>query len=178
MGWKMKGKFRVKDGKTLTLREVIPADTSSQTDVSQVVQASLADIGVQVKIQTVPLNDFFTKYINVGDYDLAYQGWTSDAFSECSGKSLYYPAESPQNKTFASSAQIGQLFDKACGTLDATARDKIGNQLDKAIWDVASQVTLFTDPDVAVVKDNLANYDGITSAYETPKWQDVGWLKQ
>lgn len=176
-GWTKKGKWLTKGGKTFSLTEVIPSETSSQTEVSQVIQQNLAAIGVQVKIKSVPSNDFFTKYIQVGDFDINYQGWTADNYPECSAKSQYFPANSEQNYPGVSTPEIGQLFDKACGTLDATQRHTIGNQLDKQLWALAGQIALFTDPAVAVVKNNLVNYDGITSAFQSPKWEDVGWKK-
>ena len=177
LGWKMQGKKLMKNGKAFTLREVIPSETSSQSQVSEVIQQSLANIGVTVKIQTVPSNDFFTKYIQVGDFDINYQGWTAGNFPECDAKSQYFPATSPQNYPGVTTPEIGKLFDEACGTLDATARHKLGNELDKQLWALAGQIAVFTDPAVAVVKGNLVNYDGITSAFQAPVWENVGWKK-
>ena len=176
LGWKMSGKFRKKDGKTLTLRMVGQAGNPVHAQVGSQVQQSLAAIGVQVKIVGVPKDDYFTKYVNTGDYDLTYYGWTGGAYPECSNKSIFAEG-GDQNHTYVSTKEIGQLFDQACSTLDPTQRRKIANDLDKKIFALASEVTIYTLAGVGAVKDTLVNYDEDTSAFQSPDWTNVGFRK-
>lgn len=177
LGWKMNGKFRQKDGKTLSLRMVIPSETSSQSDVSQIVQNTLGQLGIKVTIPSVNVNDFFTKYIIPGDFDLEYMGWTGGPFPGCEMKSQFWPAINDQNMANITTPEIGKLFDQACGELDEKARVDIENQLDKDIFALTAHLPLFNDPAVAATNDKLANVKYYTSAFESTDWQDVGWMK-
>jgi len=179
-GWTMgPNGYRVKDGKELTLTEVIPTGTPTQTQTSQQITAMLKQIGVNVKVEPVVPQHFFDQYVDKGNYDIAYFGSTGGVYPECGKKSQFYPATlGGQNKTGISTEEIGKLFDQTCSTLDDTARTQLGNQLDQQIWALVANITVFTDPSIAAVKSNLANYDGYSSAFQTPRWQDVGFLKQ
>lgn len=177
LGWKKQGKWLQKDGKTLTLRMVIPSQTSSQSDVSQVIQNALAPVGIQIKIQSVPANDFFTKYIIPGDFDINYNGWTAGAFPACENKSIFYPAGSEQNMGNASTPEVGKLFDQACGELDQSKRIDLEHQLDQQLVKLDSALPLFNDPAVAATNDKLANVYYYTSAFQSTNWEDVGWIK-
>lgn len=177
LGWKKDGDFRKKDGKTLQIRYVIPSGNDRQTAVAEQIQNQLQQIGVQVKIQTVNTNDYFLKYIDKGNFDMVYFQWTGGGFPECSQKSIFYPAKSSQNKNFISAENIGTSFDDACATMDASARKKAGNVVDKAIFELGAMVPLYTDPAIAAMNDKLANFDLDTSSFEAPVWESVGFVK-
>lgn len=176
LGWKMQGKYRQKNGKQLILRMVGQAGNPVHAQVGEQVQQSLAAIGVRVKLVNVPKDDYFTKYVYTGDYDLTYYGWTGGAYPECSQKSIF-AAGGDQNHTYVSTPEIGKLFDQACSTLDPTARRKLGNELDKKLFQLASVVTIYTLPGVGAMKKNLVNYDEDTSAFQMPDWVNVGFRK-
>src|SRR6185295_18104044 len=65
-GWTVQGDKRVKDGKTLAVKLVIPAGVAVSKSESAVIQNLLAQINVQVEINSVPLSDFFDKYVTPG----------------------------------------------------------------------------------------------------------------
>ncbi|HVX46095.1 MAG TPA: ABC transporter family substrate-binding protein [Mycobacteriales bacterium] len=176
LGWKLDGKYRKKNGATLTLKQYIPSDTPSQTDVSQVVQRALATIGVKVDIISLPISQF-ADHVNDGNYDIVYMGWTGSPFPECDMKSIFYPAISNANKTGASSPKVGSLFDQACATLDENERTALANQLDAELFRIDTMLPLFNDPSIAASKPDLANIKNFSSAFEHTHWQDVGWVK-
>lgn len=176
LGWKLDGKYRKKDGATLTLKQYIPADTSSQTDVSQIVQRALGEIGVKVDIVPLPIAQF-ADHVNSGNYDIAYMGWTGSPFPECDMKSIFYPAISNSNKTGASSPKVGSLFDQACSTLDEKKRTALANEIDVELFRIDTMLPLFNDPSIAASKPGLANIKNFSSAFEQTHWQDVGWIK-
>lgn len=177
LGWKQDGDFRKKDGETLQVRFVLPSGNDRQTAVAEQIQNQLAKIGVQVKLDAVNTNDYFLKYVDKGNFDMVYFQWTGGGFPECSQKSIFYPARSSQNKTFISAEAIGSSFDDACADLDNANRKKAGNVVDKEIFKLAAQIPLYTDPAIAAMNDKLANFDLDTSSFESPVWQDVGFLK-
>ena len=69
-GWKVEGEFRKKDGKVLEIRFVIPSQVASSQQESSLIFNMLKAINVNVKIDSVPSDDFFDKYINTGQLRL------------------------------------------------------------------------------------------------------------
>ena len=65
-GWKLEGNVRMKDGKPLEITCMIPAGVATSTQESELIQNMLAQVGVTLKINTVPTPDFFAKYITPG----------------------------------------------------------------------------------------------------------------
>ncbi|GAA2795705.1 hypothetical protein GCM10020219_078730 [Nonomuraea dietziae] len=62
-GWKLSGQTRMKDGKPLNLKFVMPSGLQLTKSEGELIQNMLAQIGVQVTLQAVPSDDFFTKHI-------------------------------------------------------------------------------------------------------------------
>src|SRR5699024_5068254 len=52
-GWVLEGETRTKDGRTLELSLVVPADTPSNFDRARQIQTNLTSIGIDVELQTV-----------------------------------------------------------------------------------------------------------------------------
>ncbi len=68
-GWTLDGKVRRKDGRPLQVSFVIPSGISTSRQVAELVQNMLGQIGVTVQINTVPVSDFFDKYITPGQFE-------------------------------------------------------------------------------------------------------------
>lgn len=71
-GWKADGStgIREKDDKPLTLRLIYPAGYGSNEDLAQVMKAQLADVGIEIKLESYDFVNFNAKVFD-GDYDLA-----------------------------------------------------------------------------------------------------------
>jgi len=65
-GWRREGDLRVKDGKELELRVVIPTGVAQSRQEAELAQAMLARIGIRVTIDVVPVGIFFPDYVHVG----------------------------------------------------------------------------------------------------------------
>jgi peptide/nickel transport system substrate-binding protein len=97
-GWKLQGDKRVKAGKQLTLDHTLGSgSTSAQVHQSELVQAQLAQAGIKLNIVKVPANDYFSKYVTIGNFELTSIRWVDRTFRsqaypiyrETSGKNLY-----------------------------------------------------------------------------------------
>jgi len=174
-GWKAGSNgFRQKAGKTLTVRFTIPAGVASSKNEGELMQAMMQQIGVQLKIVTVPSNDFFTKYIIPGSFDITPFSWIGVPFP-ASGSESIYQTKGGQNFTGMSDPAIDAGFKNALGELDPQKyRDDL-NSADKAIWAEVHSLMLYQRPQMNGVKNGLANIGSF--GFSTPDYTKMGYLK-
>lgn len=180
-GWKSagEGKPRTKDGKKLTLDYVLSAGgNSASTDQAELVQQMYAAVGVRVEIKKVPANDYFTKFVNTGNFDLASfrnvdEAYTSKlypVFQEPQGKNLF------QNFGSIGSPKVDALMKKAGEATDHAQAVKLYNEADVEIWKLGHSIELYQRPEISAVRKGLANYGAFGLADED--YTKVGWLKK
>ncbi len=99
-GWKTDGQYRKKDGKTLSLSITIPSGATSSQKLSEVMQQQLKDVGIELKLKSVAVDDFFEQYVTPGNYDMTIFVWGGTGFHS-GGASIYKPA-TPARTTAAS----------------------------------------------------------------------------
>ncbi|MGG7466426.1 ABC transporter family substrate-binding protein [Plantibacter sp. YIM 135347] len=177
-GWKEgSGGIREKDGKKLSVRYVIDSDNPVSAETSQQIQAQAKEAGFDVKIDTVPSDDFFTKYVTTEtrDFDAVSFSWQGTAFPISSTESIFYPADSGQNFPGVTDDSLGDLWAKANAELDPAKRLDIAKDIDKKIVALATTIPLFPVPFTYGVKTGLVNYG--PTQFETIDWQHVGWKK-
>ena len=177
-GWKIGSDgYATKGGKTLEVRFVIPSDNPNSANVAQLVQQQTKAAGFKVTIDTVPTDDFFTKYITTDgrDFDATYFAWQGTPFPVSSLKSIYYPADAGQNYTGVTDSSLGAAWDTANAELDATKRIADANAIDKKIVKVAGTIPLFAEPYAWGVRKDLVNYGPAQFQQSSVKWQDVGY---
>ncbi|MFI6816470.1 ABC transporter family substrate-binding protein [Nonomuraea sp. NPDC050328] len=180
-GWKLSGQTRMKDGKELNLRFVMPSGLQLTKSEGELLQSMLGQIGVKVTLQAVPSEDFFTKYIIPGNYDFTAFAYTGTPFPVSSSYSLYANAAKGaggelqwgNNLGRIGSAEIDAAMNKATAALDpATARADT-NAADKLIWQAVNLVTLYQRPQNVAAKSTLANL-GARGFYDL-KYEDIGF---
>jgi len=183
-GWRVVGGVRKKDGKELALRFVIPSEVASSQQEASLVFNMLKAINVKVNVDTVPSDDFFDKYINLGSFDLTVFSWIGTPFPISSAKSIYaLPRKGPtgeddiqQNYARVGSAELDALFDKAAREFDEQTAIDIGNQIDAAIWAEVHSVTLYQRPEIIASKAKLANFGAF--GFITPlRYEDIGFTR-
>lgn len=175
-GWVMDGQFRKKDGKQLDLQDVIPADTPNATQEAQIMQQNLKDVGVNLVIDAVPSDDFFSKYILRGDFDVTHFTWEGTPFTSSSdGIYRLTPGITLQNYGQIGSPEINALADQALAETDDAKRIALYNQLDQKVWQEGHSLTLFQRPSTYAVKKNLANFGA--PAFGDTDFSKVGFLR-
>ena len=182
-GWKLSGTQRSKDGKPLELRIVIPSGVATSQQESALMQSMLAAVGIKLDIMTVPVGDFFDKYITPGDYDLTVFSWLGGVFPISSSQSIYAnPKPQPgggydiqQNYARTGSAQIDMLFDEATAEFDTAKAIALANQIDTLIWQEVHSLTLYQRPDIIATKSTIGNFGA--SGFATLPYQDIGFRK-
>ncbi|MER7213010.1 ABC transporter family substrate-binding protein [Streptosporangium sp. NPDC000239] len=182
-GWRLSGQTRVKDGRELNLRFVMPSGLQVTKSEAEITQSMLAQIGVKVTLQAVPSDDYFTKYIIPGNYDITAFAYMGTPFPVFSAYGQYVNAVrdakgQPQwnaNLGRIGSAEIDAAMNKATGDLGDAQAIADTNAADKLIWDAVNVVTLYQRPQNVAVNKNIANY-GARGFYDL-KYQDIGFVR-
>ena len=182
-GWKVSGSTRQKDGKPLSINFVIPSGVAASKQESELIQNMLAQANVTVKINTVPVDDFFDKYITPGQFDFTVFSWIGTPYPISSSKSIYANPKKnakgeldvQQNYARTGSQEIDDLFNQVTGELDRTKAIDMANQIDAKIWEEVHSLTTYQRPDLVAAKKGLANYGAI--GFASVRYQDIGWVK-
>lgn len=176
-GWKLNGAVRQKDRKDLSLRFVVPSGAQLNKQEAELAQNMLAQIGVKINIQAVPSDDFFTKYIIPGNFDMTGFAYIGTPFPVSSSYGIY--ANSPDGKTWnanfgrTGSAVIDAAMQKAGANLDPKGAIADTNVADKLIWQEVNVLPLYQRPQNMAAKQTLANV-GARGFYDL-KYQDIGF---
>lgn len=178
-GWVVNGNKRVKDGNTLSVKLVIPAAVAVSRSEAAIIQNMLMQINVLVEINTVPLDDFFDKYVNPGRFDFTVFSWLGNAFPVTAAQSIYMkPTGSNirQNYARVGSDEIDRLLQEAAQELDPPKAIEKANEADKLIWAEVHSITSYQRPDIWAAKKNLANMGAYGFASIT--YEDIGWMAE
>ncbi|MFG3440773.1 ABC transporter family substrate-binding protein [Nonomuraea sp. NPDC047897] len=176
-GWKPVGAVRQKDGKPLALRFVVPSGVQISKSEAELAQTMLGQIGVKVTIQAVPGDDFFTKYVIPGNFDLTAFSYIGTPFPVSSSYGIY--ADSPDGTTWnanfgrTGSKAIDDAMNKAARTLDPARAREAANAADRLIWQEVNVLPLYQRPQNVAVRATLANV-GARGFYDL-RYEDIGF---
>jgi peptide/nickel transport system substrate-binding protein len=182
-GWKLDGDVRMKDGRPLEISIVIPGGVASSRQESELMQNMLGRIGVTLKINVVPVSDFFDKYVNVGQFDFTVFSWIGTPFPISSGKSIYAKPvvnsagglDIQQNYARVGSDEIDALYSEATSELDRATAIEIANRIDGLIWQEVHSLTMYQRPELWACKTGLANIGAF--GFAAAVYEDIGWAK-
>jgi peptide/nickel transport system substrate-binding protein len=183
-GWKLAAGVRTKDGKKLSIKGVIPSGVQTSRQEMELIQNMLAQIGVTIEIQTVPMSDFFDKYVNTGQFDFTVFSWMGTPYPISSAKSIYAKPTTgadgrqdiQQNYARVGSDEIDQLYGQAGREFDRAKAEKTMNEVDAMIWNEVHSLTLYQRPELIATKAGLANF-GAFGFVQPWRYQDIGWMK-
>ena len=177
-GWVVKNGKRMKDGKTLIVRLVIPAAVAVSRSEGELIQNMLAQVNVDVNIDTVPLDNFFDKYVTPGRFDFTLFSWMGTQFPVGSAQSIYTKPvgdKIQQNYARAGSDELDQAYRDAIGELDPAKALEKANEVDKMVWAEVHSLATYQRPDIWGVKSGLANIGAY--GFASISYEDIGWVK-
>ncbi|MFD3451846.1 ABC transporter family substrate-binding protein [Streptomyces sp. NPDC058691] len=177
-GWKQDGEFRTKGGKTLELDFVIPANVSTSANEGKLMQPMLKAVGIKLNIKTVPVQEFFDKYVNTGNFDLTAFSWLGTAFPVSSTKSIYAKPVGDniqQNYTGVGSDELDTAMNKAAADTDPAQAITDANAADVLIWQQANLLPLYQRPDIYAVQKNLVNIGAY--GFQDLRYENIGYTK-
>jgi peptide/nickel transport system substrate-binding protein len=183
-GWKPgAGGVRMKDGKPLRIRFVIPTNVATSAQEAELVRGMLKPIGADVAIEAVPLDDFFEKHITPGNFEFTVFSWLGTVFPVSSSRGIYKnPKPGPdgqlvieQNYARVGSPELDALFEEATRIFDTAEAAKVANRIDKMIWDEVHSLTLYQRPEIVATKEKLANFGAF--GFASAIYEDIGFTK-
>jgi peptide/nickel transport system substrate-binding protein len=174
-GYTMSGGYFTKGGKTLSLAITVPASTPNATQESETAQATLKTVGIKLTITPVPSNDFFSKYIIPGKFQLTTFTWIGQPFPVSSSVPVYNydPKNVGENYGFGGTAAINALLAQSLSAPNPTSEDNLANQADALIWQNAAWIPLYQRPQVFGVTSTLVNLGA--PGFEDYRWADIGF---
>ena len=178
-GWKPgSGGVRMKDGKPLTIRFVIPSQVATSLLEVQLIQVMLHAVGAKVDVQVVPTGDFFHKYIRPGNFDFTVFSWLGGVFPISGNKSIYAKPTGDkiqQNYARVGSDELDALFDRATAEFDPDKSIALGNEIDAMIWAEVHSLTTYQRPEIVAVTSKLANFGAF--GFASAIYEDIGFKK-
>ncbi|MFF2086472.1 ABC transporter family substrate-binding protein [Nocardia sp. NPDC058176] len=159
LGWKLNGDVREKDGRKLEIRDVMyQADTWTQ--MAQIAQQNLAQIGVKLIIETYPGNGLFTDVIDPGNFDIAQFVWAKSIFPLGALPQIYaYDPENPlSNKGRIGSPELNALIEEIISELDPERAIELANEADRIIFESGFSLPIVQSAGTVATRANLANY--------------------
>lgn len=151
---------RVKDGRSLQLRQVGDAANPIGDLIDRTVADQLNQIGVgstAIRLSSSQKSAAITS----GDFDLIGFGWQSTPTPFSSGRGLYAEPKGndvQQNYGRIFSPEITVLFEQGIRELDETKRAEIGNRVDQLIWQEVHHLPLYPGTGAYAVRSTLANF--------------------
>ena len=176
-GYTKDGDSWTKDGEALKLTITVPADTATNIQRSEQVQADLGEFGIPVELTTVPAAQYFSDYVIPGNFEMVSFSWQGTPFPISSKEALFYPLDSGQNFTGTTDDKLGDLWTKANAELDPDKRIEIANEINDTIWSYVPMFPIAPLPNVWAVKQGLVNYGAAMFGYSPVDWTIVGWKK-
>ncbi|NDE60298.1 MAG: hypothetical protein EB010_12945, partial [Acidimicrobiia bacterium] len=148
-GWKGSPRKNA-DGVELKLAITIPSGVPTSAQEAQLMQAMLAPAGITLTINTVPLADFFSKYITPGNFEMTVFSWIGTVFP-ISGATGILTTTGEQNFGKIGSAAIDKLFASANQELDPVKRCALANKADKLVWEEGHSMITYQRPSLSSV---------------------------
>ncbi|MHA7662560.1 ABC transporter family substrate-binding protein [Mycolicibacterium sp. HS_4_1] len=158
LGWTLPAgrSVREKDGRPLSVRLVF-YDASGGRQIGQIVQKTLAEIGVRLELVVSSGADLFSQYIIPGNFDIAAFAWQGDAFP-FGGLTQIYAADGESNFGKVGSPEIDAKIEQTLDELDPVKAQALANQLDRMLWAETFSLPLAQSPGNVAVRSTLANF--------------------
>ena len=162
LGWTRPspGAPRERAGQPLRLRLLEAAPNPIGQQIDRTLQDQLAQLGIDVAIQTVPVGQASGQY-KAGNFDLVTFLWQNSSTPFSGSRGLYAEPRGndvQQNYGRVFSREIADLFDRGIRELDETRRAELGNQADRLIWQEVHHLPLYPATGAYAVRSTLANF--------------------
>jgi peptide/nickel transport system substrate-binding protein len=130
-----------------------------QKAVGSVVQAQLAEIGIQVEIQALETATFNAGVAPGGTYPMAVDGWGGHMVGPDNALRNPFHSKGNINRSNIKDPYVDELIDKALGTLDYDERTALYAEIQEYIMDLANWIPLAVEQINVGVKANLEGFE-------------------
>lgn len=143
-------------GEALKISITIPAGVPTSASEAKLMQGMLAPLGVPLEIKVVSLNDYASKYITPGDFEMTVFDWLGTSLP-ISGATGILTMTGEQNYGKIGSAAIDTLFKRANEEPDPVRRCVLANRADRLVWEIGHSMVIYQHPQVTATDAKLAN---------------------
>ncbi len=169
------------DGETLTLDWVASDDMAIAMDEAEIGRDMLAEIGIEVQIQSVPGSALFSEYVIPGNYEVAtYVLIGANPYAGDAKENYGMPDDDGgwgNNLARISTEEIEAGFDELQAETDPDRYAEIANEIDRLLWEEVATIPFFERPGLYVMDERLHNWGefGLASGYV---YEDIGWAAE
>ncbi|MBO3733804.1 ABC transporter family substrate-binding protein [Glycomyces niveus] len=173
-GYELKdGVLRDPDGEVVELDFRYSESKENRRVTGELVQANLADIGIEVELRSIPDADLGT-VLGEGEFDMIDFGWSSDPVFVASA-SQYWETGSGSNFGGLSDPELDALIAEVNGTLDLDEAAVRANAAVQQVVQDAYSLPIVDTPVAVMVSDRLVNVrdnwaSQQRSAYNIAEW--------
>ena len=124
---------REKDGQRLTVRFSQLVGVPVSENEAQLLQSQLAEVGIEVEIIDVPVQDF-SATLTSGEYEMIAFSWIGTPFP-FRGVDQLYGTGSESNFAYSTIPEIDPMIAQLATTIDDADRAAIANEIDVILWE-------------------------------------------
>ena len=164
---------REKEGERLSVRHTQIVGVPVSENEAQLVQAQLAEVGIEVEIVDVSQQDFGNVLV-AGEFEMMAFAWFGTPFPY-SGVDQLYGTGSDSNFAFSNIPEIDPLIAQLGTTVDEDERARLANEIDVILWEYVHTIPLYQRPELIATNAALANY-GAFGLQDPIIYTDVGYM--
>jgi peptide/nickel transport system substrate-binding protein len=169
--------FGPEKGKDFTLSVSTTSGVPVRSQIEQLFQASMKNIGVKINIKNYDANTLFGTVGPKGEFDIIEFAWVLSPFD--SGNQPIYCSYTNagvcgENWDHYANPTVDKLFNQANSTIDTTKSAALYNQIDTILWKDMVTLPLFQQPQLFGWSDTYGNLIPNTSNIGIP-WNANQW---
>jgi peptide/nickel transport system substrate-binding protein len=165
---------REKDGQRLHVRHTQIVGTPVSENEAQLIQAQLAEVGIEVEIVDITADEFFGGYPSSGEFEMMAFSWFGTPLPFANVEQIFGNGAG-NNFAFSNIPELDPLIDELATTIDDAERAAIANQIDVILWEYVHTIPLYQRPELIGTRADLANFGAF--GFQTPViWTDVGYI--
>lgn len=174
-GWKAGSDgIREKDGKKLSVVYPVIGDDQTSKSLAKAIQQMMKQIGVDLQIKERPSSEFSQVYTKK-EFDLFTMAFSSSDPFGVAYFGQIYGSDSGLNLSGTGTAELDQKIEELRKIADPDEQIKKANELEVEALKTYGIVPLFNGPNMAAVKDGLANVGAM--GFTIKPIELIGWEK-
>ena len=152
---------------TDTVLTVMTAENQTRSEILQVIQSQLEEVGVKIEIQSMEYGVFYDAIAN-GEHDIAIFGFvTSTGDADYAFSSLYHSDSHGinGNRAFYTNTHVDELIDSARATVDSDERLALYKEVQEIVYDECPYIPLFIQNVVVGANKNVEGFKPYPTDY-------------
>lgn len=170
------------EGDQLSLRFFCPAGVQTCTNEATIVQEHLAEVGIDVRVETRETDEYFNDHIYAGDFELSTfvmtrsTPYVGEQFENFGGPFDEDGEDWGNNLARTSTEEVNQKFEELAAETDPEQYDATANEIDALLWQNGQSIPLFQRTGTWAVPEDLANFGAFGLA--SIVYPDIGYTEE